>query len=40
VIGVIDIDCRPSDGIAMAVRLGVPIVAADELEPLLCGVSP
>ena len=28
---VITVDCRPSDGIAMAVRLGVPIVAADEL---------
>jgi bifunctional DNase/RNase len=29
------IDCRPSDGITVAVRLGVPIVAADELEPVL-----
>ncbi|MGH9228637.1 MAG: bifunctional nuclease family protein [Acidimicrobiales bacterium] len=29
------VDCRPSDGIAVAVRLGVPILAADELEPLL-----
>jgi bifunctional DNase/RNase len=29
------VDCRPSDGIAVAVRLGVPIVAADELEPVL-----
>jgi uncharacterized protein len=32
---VITVDCRPSDGIAVAVRLGVPIVAADELEPIL-----
>ena len=32
---VITVDCRPSDGIAVAVRLGVPIVAADELEPAL-----
>jgi bifunctional DNase/RNase len=32
---VIAVDCRPSDGIAVAVRLGVPIVAADELEPAL-----
>jgi bifunctional DNase/RNase len=32
---VITVDCRPSDGIAVAVRLGVPIVAADELEPTL-----
>jgi bifunctional DNase/RNase len=32
---VITVDCRPSDGIAMALRLGVPIVAADELEPVL-----
>jgi bifunctional DNase/RNase len=32
---VITVDCRPSDGIAVAVRLGVPIVAADELEPVL-----
>jgi len=29
----VSVDCRPSDGIAAAVRLGVPIVAADELEP-------
>jgi bifunctional DNase/RNase len=32
---VIAVDCRPSDGIAVAVRLGVPIVAADALEPVL-----
>jgi bifunctional DNase/RNase len=32
---VISLDCRPSDGIAVAVRLGVPIVAAGELEPVL-----
>jgi bifunctional DNase/RNase len=32
---VITVDCRPSDGIAVAVRLGVPIVAADELQPAL-----
>jgi uncharacterized protein len=32
---VITVDCRPSDGITVAVRLGVPIVAADELEPAL-----
>jgi bifunctional DNase/RNase len=32
---VITVDCRPSDGIAVALRLGVPIVAADELEPVL-----
>lgn len=32
---VISVDCRPSDGIAVAVRLGAPIVAADELEPVL-----
>lgn len=32
---VITVDCRPSDGVAVAVRLGVPIVAADELEPVL-----
>jgi len=32
---VINLDCRPSDGIAMAVRLGVPIVAAGDLEPVL-----
>ncbi|HET6949923.1 MAG TPA: bifunctional nuclease domain-containing protein [Acidimicrobiales bacterium] len=31
---VIAVDCRPSDGIAVAVRLGLPIVAADELEPV------
>jgi bifunctional DNase/RNase len=29
------LDCRPSDGIAVAVRLGVPIMAADGLEPVL-----
>lgn len=29
---VMTVDCRPSDGIAVAVRLGVPIVAADDLE--------
>lgn len=27
----LDIDCRPSDAIAVAVRSGVPIFAADEL---------
>jgi bifunctional DNase/RNase len=32
---VMTVDCRPSDGIAVAVRLAVPIVAADELEPVL-----
>jgi uncharacterized protein len=32
---IINVDCRPSDGIAVAVRLGVPIIAADELEPAL-----
>jgi bifunctional DNase/RNase len=32
---IINLDCRPSNGIAVAVRLGVPIVAADELEPVL-----
>lgn len=32
---VLTVDCRPSDGIAVAVRLGVPITAADELEPVL-----
>jgi bifunctional DNase/RNase len=26
----VQVDCRPSDGIALAVRLGVPILAADE----------
>jgi bifunctional DNase/RNase len=31
----VNVDCRPSDGIALAVRLGVPILAADELEPIL-----
>jgi bifunctional DNase/RNase len=32
---VINLDCRPSDGIAVAIRLGVPIVAADDLGPCL-----
>jgi bifunctional DNase/RNase len=32
---VINLDCRPSDGIAVAIRLGLPIFAADELEPVL-----
>jgi bifunctional DNase/RNase len=32
---VINLDCRPSDGVAVAIRLGVPIVAADDLEPCL-----
>ena len=32
---VINLDCRPSDGIAVAIRLDVPIVAADDLEPCL-----
>jgi bifunctional DNase/RNase len=31
----IKVDCRPSDGIAVAVRLGLPIIAADALEPVL-----
>lgn len=31
---VISLDCRPSDGIAVAIRLGVPI-AADGIEPIL-----
>jgi bifunctional DNase/RNase len=31
----LDVDCRPSDGVALAIRLGVPIVAADEMEPVL-----
>jgi hypothetical protein len=31
----LDVDCRPSDGVALAIRLGVPIVAADEMEPIL-----
>jgi bifunctional DNase/RNase len=35
---VITVDCRPSDGIAVAIRLGVPILAADELEPVLAAV--
>ena len=34
----INLDCRPSDGIAVATRLGVPIVVADELEPILAAV--
>jgi bifunctional DNase/RNase len=32
---VVHVDCRPSDGIALAIRLSVPIIAADDLEPLL-----
>jgi uncharacterized protein len=32
---VISLDCRPSDGIAVAIRLGVPIIAADGIEPIL-----
>ena len=32
---VINLDYRPSDGIAVATRVGVLIVAADELEPIL-----
>ncbi|MGH9214941.1 MAG: bifunctional nuclease family protein [Acidimicrobiales bacterium] len=31
---VVGVDCRPSDGIAVAVRLDVPIIAADDLEPV------
>jgi len=34
-VGLLDVDCRPSDGVALAIRLGVPIVAADEMEPVL-----
>lgn len=29
----IPVDCRPSDGVAVAVRLGLPIFVAQELEP-------
>jgi bifunctional DNase/RNase len=29
----IKVDCRPSDGIALAVRLGIPILAARALDP-------
>ncbi len=29
--GVMEVDCRPSDGIAIAVRLRVPVVVADEV---------
>lgn len=29
----VPVDCRPSDGIAVAVRLGLPIFVAQELEP-------
>ena len=29
----IAVDCRPSDGIAVAIRLGIPVVAASALEP-------
>jgi uncharacterized protein len=32
---VVQVDCRPSDGIALAIRLSVAIIAADGLEPLL-----
>ena len=32
---VVHVDCRLSDGIALAIRHSVPIIAADELEPLL-----
>jgi bifunctional DNase/RNase len=32
---IINLDCRPSDAIAVAVRLGLPIFAAEELEPVL-----
>jgi uncharacterized protein len=31
----IEVDCRPSDGVALAVRLRSPIVVVDELEALL-----
>jgi bifunctional DNase/RNase len=31
---VVEVDCRPSDAIAVAVRLDVPIVAADPVEAL------
>jgi uncharacterized protein len=34
----IKVDCRPSDGIAVAVRLGLPITAADTLEPVFVTV--
>lgn len=30
----VSVDCRPSDGIAVAVRLNVPIIATDDLEPV------
>lgn len=29
--GVVEIDCRPSDGVALALRADVPIVAAEEV---------
>jgi bifunctional DNase/RNase len=29
----INVDCRPSDGIAVAVRLGTPVLAAPALDP-------
>jgi uncharacterized protein len=29
----ITVDCRPSDGIAVALRLGIPIMAASALDP-------
>jgi bifunctional DNase/RNase len=29
----INVDCRPSDGIAVAVRLGIPVLAAPALDP-------
>jgi bifunctional DNase/RNase len=29
----IKVDCRPSDGIAVAIRLGIPILAAPALDP-------
>jgi bifunctional DNase/RNase len=29
----IKVDCRPSDGIAAAIRLGIPILAAPALDP-------
>lgn len=29
--GVVEIDCRPSDGVALALRAGVPIVASEDV---------
>jgi hypothetical protein len=30
----VSVDCRPSDGVAVAERRNVPIIAADDLEPV------